>query len=345
MPELLTIIGDEGEGGGQILRTSLSLSSITQKPFRLVRIRGKRRKPGLQKQHLVCVQSTAEATSAEVQGAHLSSSEIHFFPKEIRSGKYHYDLEGAGSTLLVAQTLLPVLAFGKAPSTLTLHGGTHNDMAPPFDFVKETLIPFLKPMGFSFQLHLEKHGFYPQGGGKLHVEIEPYRSGIPLHLMERGQEQKKELWILHSPQSTSLVKKALQELLESFASFGVSSDHVFSVNTSAKGPGMVLLLHVYSPQGCQIFTSFCPQKESTSQWVQSLVQAYQESLKSKAFAEEYLTDQLLLYLALQQKGQFLANPPLSLHSTTNMTIIEKFLPVRFQQTPQEEGILISVDHR
>src|SRR5262245_16981794 len=144
---MLTIDGSRGEGGGQILRTALALSLITQTPFHMHAIRSKRKKPGLLRQHLTCVQAAARISGAEVEGDELGSTELTFRPGPPRGGSYHFAIGTAGSTTLVLQSLLWGLLFADAPSDLVIEGGTHNPLAPPFDFLERTFLPLLAKMG------------------------------------------------------------------------------------------------------------------------------------------------------------------------------------------------------
>src|SRR5437773_2398545 len=140
MNELVEIDGSMGEGGGQILRSALALSLVTRKPFRMVNIRAARKKPGLLRQHLTAVQAAMQVGKAKVSGDHIGSAEILFEPSEIASGEYQFSVGTAGSTTLVLQTILPPLIVGGTPSVLTLEGGTHNPMAPPFDFLDKAFL-------------------------------------------------------------------------------------------------------------------------------------------------------------------------------------------------------------
>src|SRR5688500_5627223 len=129
-PEMITIDGSEGEGGGQILRTSLALSLVTGQPFRIVNIRAGRKKPGLLRQHLTAVQAAIAIGDAVADGAEIGSQELVFRPEGIRAGEYRFAVGTAGSTTLVLQTVLPALMLANGPSRVVLEGGTHNPFAP-----------------------------------------------------------------------------------------------------------------------------------------------------------------------------------------------------------------------
>lgn len=178
--EPLLIDGAEGEGGGQIVRTALSLSLVTGRPFRLVNIRAGRERPGLLRQHLTAVEAAARIGEAHVEGARLKSTQLDFAPKGIRPGDHSFDVGSAGSVTLVLQTVLPALLMAKAPSRLTLFGGTHNPLAPPFDFLVKTIAC----IGARVRLDLVRYGFYPAGGGEVRAEIVP--SPLPPSFSSNG---------------------------------------------------------------------------------------------------------------------------------------------------------------
>ncbi len=162
---MIHINGSQGEGGGQILRTALALSLVTGQPFRMERIRAGRQKPGLLRQHLTAVEAVKAVGCAEVTGAVLGSQVLEFRPGAVTPGNYRFAVGTAGSAALVLQTVLPALLIAAGPSTLTLEGGTHNPMAPPFDFLARSFLPLIRRMGSSVKLELKRPGFLPAGGG------------------------------------------------------------------------------------------------------------------------------------------------------------------------------------
>jgi RNA 3'-terminal phosphate cyclase (ATP) len=187
---MIQIDGCQGEGGGQILRTSLALSLVTRKPFHITRIRAGRGKPGLLPQHLTAVNAAAAIGQAKVDGGELGSLELTFTPQEVRPGEYRFSVGTAGSATLVLQTVLPPLLFASGPSRLTLSGGTHNTHAPPFDFLANAFAPLLArlaspadPAALStpggetaakpLEVQLVRPGFYPAGGGEFTATITP----------------------------------------------------------------------------------------------------------------------------------------------------------------------------
>src|ERR687885_161494 len=183
---MLSIDGSFGEGGGQIIRTSLALSLITGVPFRVYNVRARREKPGLQRQHLTAVTAAAAIGTAKVEGAHVGSREFTFEPGAITPGEYKFSIGTAGSTMLVLQAILPPLMIADGPSLLLFEGGTHNVHAPPFEFIQKTFLPLVNRSGPSVTVELQRYGFYPPGGGRFNVYVEPARKLKRLDLVERG---------------------------------------------------------------------------------------------------------------------------------------------------------------
>ena len=159
MDSEVRIDGSQGEGGGQVLRTSLSLSAAYGKPFEMLKIRANRDKPGLKRQHLTCVRAVAQICGAQVEGDEVGSMRLSFKPGKIKGGTYQFDIGTAGSVTLVAQTVIPVLLRAEEPSTVTITGGTHVPFAPIWEFFSETYLPELRRMGARVEAELEQCGF------------------------------------------------------------------------------------------------------------------------------------------------------------------------------------------
>src|SRR5918998_1167092 len=153
---MIVIDGSEGEGGGQVLRTSLALSILTGKPFRIEKIRANRSRPGVMRQHVTAVEAACAVGGAECEELAVGASELTFVPGKVRPGEHRFAVGTAGSTSLVLQTILPPLMLAGAPSSLVLEGGTHNIYAPPFDFIERAFLPILKRMGARVSAKLVK---------------------------------------------------------------------------------------------------------------------------------------------------------------------------------------------
>ncbi|EBB9800321.1 RNA 3'-phosphate cyclase, partial [Salmonella enterica subsp. enterica serovar Typhimurium var. 5-] len=187
MARIIALDGAQGEGGGQILRSALSLSMITGQPFEMSGIRAGRAKPGLLRQHLTAVRAATEICGAQVNGDELGSQQLRFTPGPIRGGEYRFAIGSAGSCMLVLQTVLPALWFADGSSRVEVHGGTHNQAAPSADFICRVWEPLLARMGISQRTTLIKHGFYPAGGGAAATVVEPAASLRGLTLISRGE--------------------------------------------------------------------------------------------------------------------------------------------------------------
>ncbi|MEM2757242.1 MAG: RNA 3'-terminal phosphate cyclase, partial [Sulfolobales archaeon] len=180
--------GSVGEGGGQILRTSVALSSILMKPIKVVNIRAKRRNPGLQNQHITAVKAAAEITNATVEGLYLKSTEITFTPKKLKPGRYSFDIGTAGSTTLVLQTLLPILLFMPGETEVEIIGGTDVPWSPPIDYLKNIMLHYIRLLGAEVEVKLLRRGHYPSGGGIVVAKVvNPPAKLRPIKMLERGE--------------------------------------------------------------------------------------------------------------------------------------------------------------
>ncbi|MCX8049692.1 MAG: RNA 3'-terminal phosphate cyclase [Methylohalobius sp.] len=325
MTEPLPIDGSYGEGGGQILRTALALSVHLKRPIHLFNLRAHRDRPGLRRQHLSCVLAAAEISQAEIQGAEIGSREIYFAPRSLHPGRYTFDIGTAGSTTLLLQTLLLPLLLAEAPSRLILRGGTHNSKAPPFEFLAQAFLPLLARMGGQVNLRLERPGFYPRGGGILEAEIEPVTRLQPLTLPERGQ-----VLTMHARALVAdLPRRIAEREIETLAhALGLPPANLTIEERPGLGPGNVVIVTVRCEHLTEVFTGFGERRVRAETVADHLATEVKEYLATGAAVGPHLADQLLLPLALAGGGRFLTTPP-TLHTTTNIWVIEQFLPLRF----------------
>jgi RNA 3'-terminal phosphate cyclase (ATP) len=327
---MILIDGSEGEGGGQILRTSLALSLATGQAFRMERIRAGRRKPGLMRQHLTSVEAARTVGRAEVAGATMNSQTLEFRPGPVNPGNYKFAVGTAGSATLVLQTVLPALLTASGLSTLTLEGGTHNPLAPPFDFLERSFIPLIRRMGPGVELKLRRPGFFPAGGGRFHARIEPAKRLSRLVVAERGliRTQRARAWL--SELSPEIAER---ELAVVRADLGWSVEECGVENVAhPKGPGNALVIEIEAEHATGIFTGFGERERSAEEVAREAVAEARAWLEAGVPVDEYLADQLLLPMALGSGGSFRTTKP-SLHSTTNAAIIQRFLPtpIQFEQ--------------
>lgn len=319
---MLEIDGTMGEGGGQILRTSLALSLITGEPFRIVRIRGGRRRPGLLAQHLTAVRAAAEIGSARVEGAAKGSSELVFRPGAVRPGSYRFDTGTAGSATLVLQAVLPALLTAGGAFELELVGGTHNPHAPPFPFLQETFLPFLRRMGARVEAELVRSGFYPAGGGELRVRVEGAGELRPVELLERGA--------LRERRATAVVARlprhvAERELAEVARRLGWTDEELAVEEAEeSRGPGNALFLRLAFDEVTEVISAFGERGKPAERVAAEAVAEAEEYLAAGVPVGRHLADQLLLPLAIAGGGTFRTLPP-TLHTETNAEVIGRFL--------------------
>lgn len=323
---MLTIDGSYHEGGGQILRTALTLSLATRTPFRIEKIRAGRRRPGLLRQHLTAVLAAARIANAEVRGAQLNSTDLTFIPQEVVPGDYRFSIGSAGSTMLVLQTVLPVLMLAEGASTLTLEGGTYNPAAPPYDYVERVYLPLLQRIGARVRSELISAGFFPAGGGIVNISIEPPAELRALDLRQRGKIVRRSARGIVSNLPLSIAERELAVVEQKL---GWERSKLTAESVASRGPGNILFLEVESEQLTEIFTGFGQRKVRAEVVAERAISEAERYLASEVAAGEQLADQLLLPMALMKGGVF-TTLPLSPHSLTNIDTIGKFLPVKIQ---------------
>ncbi|SHL15199.1 RNA 3'-terminal phosphate cyclase [Phytopseudomonas punonensis] len=332
---------DGAIGGGQVLRTALSLSMITGTPFRIANIRAKRSRPGLLRQHLTAVLAAAEISGADVQGAEPHATSLVFRPGPIRGGEYRFAIGSAGSCTLVLQTILPALLQAAEPSRVHISGGTHNPAAPPFDFLDGAWLPLLRRMGGQVELQLQRHGFVPAGGGALEAFIQPSQL-TPLHLHERGAvlEQRAEVLLAGIPghvgeRELARVGKRLQWPDANLRCTWLDQEH---------GPGNILMLTVACEQLTEQFCAFGQNGVRAEAVADQAVEPLRQWLASGAAVAEHLADQLLLPMALAGSGSF-TTTHLSEHLQSNIQVIEAFCPVTVRCTPTGKALRVEMGSR
>lgn len=330
---MIQLDGSFGEGGGQILRTALSLSLVTGKAFHIKRIRARRKNPGLARQHLAAVRAAAEVGSAEVTGDRLGSLELTFVPGRVRAGAYKLDIGSAGSTTLVLQTLLPALILAEEASQLRVLGGTHNLLAPPVEFLVKAFLPLLARQGPRVQVTLERHGFYPAGGGCVEALVQP-KPMTRLELLDRGRILKRRICALVSRLPISI---AHREVETARRHLGWTRDETEVGEVDSPGPGNVVWIEIHCEHVTEVFTGF-GQKGVPAEKVASQAAAEaQRYLHALVPVGEHLADQLLLPMALAGGGR-IRTLPLSSHAQTNIEVLRQFLPLQVQCTQPSDQV-------
>lgn len=332
---------DGSQGGGQILRTSLTLSLITGQPFHITKIRGQRPKPGLKRQHLTCVQAALEVGQGSADGAALESEELVFHPGKIRGGDYHIRISTAGSTTLVLQTILPALLYTQQPSQVIIEGGTHNPMAPPVDFLQQCYLPVLREMGASVDLTLDRYGFAPAGGGQITATIQPSRWS-PCDLLERGEL--KSIWarVLSAHLESRIATKESAALKRQL---GQDATIEIEAITDSAGPGNAILIGGHWGHVSETIIAHGERGRTGESLVKEAVKEFTRYRNASATVGRRLADQLLLPFALAGSGSF-RTLPLSGHFETNRQVIEAFLPIKIVTTEETRStVLVEIQNK
>lgn len=325
---MLTVDGSHGEGGGQILRSALALSILLDQPIQIEKIRAGRRRPGLANQHLTCVQAAAQICRADVSGGRLGSQEVLFQPGAIQPGRYEFDVQTAGSTSLVLQTIFLPLALADAPSRITLTGGTHVLWSPSTHFLEFVFLPMMRLMGITTRLHLEQWGWYPKGGGVVHIDIEPCEQLLPLTLSEPNHSQHISGISAVSNLAPSIAERQKQAVEESLSRSGLTVD-IEIIRALSVGQGTAVFLHTGVDQSIAGFTALGERGKRAERVGREAAQHVVDFLASGASVQEHLADQLILPMALAEGESMLTTPRLTTHLSTNLWLIQEFLPGTF----------------
>jgi RNA 3'-terminal phosphate cyclase (ATP) len=328
MAESLYIDGSRGEGGGQVLRSSLALALVTGKPVTVDRIRAGRDNPGLMRQHLTSVNAAVEICGGRASGAALGSRSITFEPQPVRPGEYRFNVGSAGSATLVLQTVLPALLIADGPTNLILEGGTHNPWAPPFNFLERAFMPLVNRMGPHVEMELERHGFYPAGGGRFRIHIQPARALAGFDLCERGEIVERRARVLLANLPEHIARREIATIIDK-TGWRNKWCEVDAVDSA--GPGNAVLLEVASEHVTEVFTAFGEQGVKAERVAADAAKQANEYITAGVPVGHYLADQLMLPLGIsawQGAGGSYRTLPLSLHATTHLELLREFLGVR-----------------
>ncbi len=321
---MIEIDGSEGEGGGQVLRTSLALALLTGKSFQLRNIRARRRpKPGLQPQHLTSVRAAATIGKAHVQGASLHSSDLVFEPGQVQAGSHRFDIGTAGATSLVLQTVyLPLALRASAASELTLTGGTHVRASPSFHFLDFTWRPYLATFGLPLSLEFKRPGFYPRGGGEARAVIQPAARLCGVHIAERGQVQ------IHGISASASLPEHVGRRQADQARKRLKQEgykvHI-DIEEWDGGPGSVLVLVADAGQVPTTFVGLGERGKPAEKVADDAVDQLLHYLAQPAAVDVHSSDQIVLPLALAEGPSQFAVTAVAQHLLTNIAIIRRFV--------------------
>ncbi|MGE0546626.1 MAG: RNA 3'-terminal phosphate cyclase [Kofleriaceae bacterium] len=340
---IVEIDGSLGEGGGQVLRTSLALSMITGRPLRMQRIRAGRAKPGLRRQHLACVEAAAKLCGAEIRGAEVGSQQLWFSPGAIVGGDLMIDIGTPGSTTLVVQTIANPAIIAERPITAIILGGTHNPLAPPFEFLDRVFLPHLRRMGASISLSLDRHGFAsgessgqrgPLGQITLSIAGGSLR---PISVVDAGPIVARRATAIIARLPTHVAERELAIVRERLGA--TITCEVRDVRAS--GPANLLMIEIDRANGRELVTHL------GERGLRAELVASRACDELAAFVDagvpvgEHLADQLLLPMAVAGGGAFRTRA-LSLHATTNIATIQRFLDVPIRVELDGDAVVVTI---
>jgi len=328
---MLAIDGSLGEGGGQVLRSSLALALLTGRPFTMTNIRQRRAKPGLMPQHLKAVEAASAVGMARVRGAQLGSQTLVFEPTGLRAGEFHFDIGTAGSISLVLQTVLPPLSFASASSHMTVIGGTHVAWSPSFHYLDWHWLPHMRKIGFKIRLEMEAAGFYPRGGGRVRAAVEPANVLAPLRLLDRGRLKRirgiSGVAGLDIAVAERQRTRALRRL-EGLSNQAEIEIQIVAFPSPSRGTFLLLLAEFENSQGC--FCALGARGKPAERVADEAVDELMDFVSTDGAIDAHLADQLILPLALASGTSELRTSRVTQHLLTNAEIVKMFLPVAIE---------------
>ena len=325
----IEIDGSLGEGGGQVLRSSLALSLITRIPFAIKNIRRRRPKPGLMAQHLKAVEAAAAVGAACIEGASLGSQCLTFEPTAVVPGDFRFNIGTAGSTSLVLQTLLCPLSLARKGSTILINGGTHVPWSPSFDFLALHWLPYMSQIGFDIQLELRAAGFYPRGGGCVRAVVNPIKALAPLQLKERGVLKRIRGISAVANLNVSIAERQKAQALKRLSSISPYLEiEIRHLSSPSRGTFLLLLAEFEHSQCC--FCGLGARGKPAERVADEAVDELRDFLASDGAVDPYLADQLVLPLALAGGMSEIRTSRVTPHLVTNAEIVKMFLPVAIE---------------
>ena len=337
---MLTIDGSTGEGGGQVLRTALSLAAILGQPIQITNIRAGRKQPGLRPQHVQAVKAAAAICNARLEGAEEHSRTLRFEPQTPpQPGAYVFDIGTAGAATLVLQTVLLPLALAGGASTVALRGGTHVAWSPPFDYVEQVFLPALAALGIDCTVELVRWGFYPRGGGQIRATIEPASSALaglrpsqpPLWTQPRGELVALSVLSAAANVGNQVTARQASRAYNRLATARLPvTPQTRLLNPPSLGPGTCLFLLADYQGGARAgFTGYGRQGYPAERVADDAVDAFLAHHASDAPVDPHLADQLILPLALLGRDMTFRTSQITQHLLTNIWVVEQFLGRRF----------------
>jgi RNA 3'-terminal phosphate cyclase (ATP) len=321
---MIELDGSMGEGGGQILRTSLTLALVTAQPFRLRKIRAGRPKPGLQPQHLMSVRAAATIGQANVSGDAIGSRDLVFEPGEVKPGKYRFAIGTAGATGLVLHTIyLPLAWQASGPSELVLEGGTHVSTSPCFHFLQTTWRAWIERLGLYLKLNMNRTGFYPRGGGQVEVAIQPCQRIRPLNLAKREPITAASGFSAVAGLPEHIAQRQARRAKYRLEENGIQAEII--EETWSGGPGSVLAIIFDGALAPPLFFGLGARGKPAEKVADEAVSQALAYAQSGEPVDPHSADQIVLPLALSEDASEFRVSEVTRHLITNIAVIQHFI--------------------
>lgn len=321
---MVELDGSQGEGGGQILRSSLALALLTGRPFHLRKVRARRTKPGLQPQHLMSVRAAAAIGQANLLGAALGSTDLVFEPGAIRGGNYHFPIGTAGATSLVLHTIyLPLTLRGDAASEVRLEGGTHVKACPCFHFLDTTWRAYLELMGIKIDVRMRRPGFYPRGGGAVEVVVHPCSRPRGLQLRERSDITRISGFSAVASLPMEIADRQARRARNRLEKTGLQVD--IRGESWSGGPGTVLALVLDTRPVPTLFFGLGERGKRAERVADEAVDELLGYLERPGAVDPHSADQIVLPLALAEGPSSFSVSTVTMHLLTNIGVIGNFI--------------------
>ncbi|MGH0173598.1 UNVERIFIED_CONTAM: hypothetical protein FKN15_066042 [Acipenser sinensis] len=329
------------EGGGQILRVSAALSCIQGASIKINNVRAGRSTPGLRPQHLSGLELVRDLCAGQLEGGVVGSTEITLTTGKIKGGDYTADTKTAGSVVLLMQVSLPCVLFADSPSVLCLKGGTNAEMAPQIDYTLTVFKPMVERFGVNFDCDLKMRGYYPKGGGEIIVKTNPVKQLTPVTLTERGTITKiygrafvagvlpHKLAKDMSAAAVRYIRKEIKDLYINIQAVREKKDESFG-----NGNGIILIAE--SSTGCVFAASKGKHCVYADKVGCEAAEMLLRNTRHNGCVDEYMQDQMIIFMALANGTSRIRTGPLTLHTQTAIHVAEQLTKAKFTVTKAED---------